>query len=212
MQIVLLRHGATDWNLLGRCQGSSDLDLNAFGVGQARQTAILLSREPIHACYSSHLKRARQTAALVSEPHGLPVGIEENVRELDHGTLEGLTFTEIKQKYPEFIARWRTEPAEIQVPGGERLSDVARRAWDGLTRIVDRNERHATVAVVSHNIPILSIICRITGVHLNQYRSFHLDPASITRLTYDGGDKWTVIQINNQAYVAGDTHSALERP
>lgn len=212
MQIVLLRHGATDWNLEGRCQGSSDLDLNAFGVRQARHVAALLSQEQIHAFYSSNLKRARQTAGLVSEPHGLPVGIEENVRELDHGTLEGLTFTEIKEKYPDFIHRWRTEPAQLQIPGGERLIDVAQRAWDGLNRIVQRHERHTTVVVVSHNFPILGIICHVTGTHLNQYRSFHLDPGSITRLNYEGPDKWRVTEINNQAYLPGETHSALERP
>ena len=212
MQILLLRHGATDWNVEGRCQGSSDLDLNAFGLRQARQIAELLSREQIHAFYSSNLKRARQTADVVSQPHRLPVGIEENIRELNHGMLEGLTFTEIKRKYPDFIRRWRTEPAEIQVPGGERLIDVADRAWGALNGIVRRHDPDTTVALVSHNFPILGIICRVTGTHLNQYRSFHLDPGSVTRIDYNGDENWTVTQINNHLYVPEDSHSALERP
>ncbi len=212
MQIVLLRHGATDWNLEGRCQGSSDLALNEFGLRQARQVAALLGQESVDAFYSSDLKRARQTAAVVSEPHGLPVEIEENIRELDHGTLEGLTFAEIQEKYPDFIQRWRTEPAQVQVPGGESLMDVAQRAWDALCRIVQRHGSQATVVAVSHNFPILGIICRLTGTHLNQYRSFHLDPASITRINYDGAKKWSVTEINNRTYLPADTHTPLERP
>ena len=211
VKVVLLRHGATDWNLQGRCQGSSDLELHEFGVRQAKEIASLLGKEQIQAIYSSNLKRARQTADVVSYPHRLPVTIEDDVRELDHGTLEGLTFTEIKEKYPEFIQRWRTEPAEIQVPGGERLIDVAQRAWDGLHRIISRHERQATVVVVSHNFPILGIICRITGTHLNHYRSFHLDPGGVTRLTYDVANEWQVTHVNNQVYAPGEiTHSPLE--
>ena len=126
--------------------------------------------------------------------------IEDDVRELDHGDLEGLTFNEIKENYPEFIRRWRNEPAEIQLPGGERLIDVAERSWVGLNRIVQRHPTAQTIVVVSHNFPILGIVCRITGTHLNHYRSFHLDPCGITRLNQDGVDRWKVTLVNNRAY------------
>ncbi len=166
MQIVLLRHGATDWNLQGRCQGATDRPLSEIGIRQAEEIAATLSAESVRAVYSSNLKRARHTARLISQKHDLAVTIEAGIRELDHGALEGLTFTEIKENYPGFISRWRTEPAEIQVPGGERLVDVAQRAWEGLHRIARRHQPGETVVVVSHNFPILGIICRITGTHL----------------------------------------------
>ena len=70
--------------------------------------------------------------------------IEEDLRELDHGELEGLTFNEIKTRYGEFLTRWRSEPADIRVPGGERLADVAERAWNGLNEIVQRHPDAAT--------------------------------------------------------------------
>jgi broad specificity phosphatase PhoE len=183
MQIVLLRHGATDWNLQGRCQGSSDRRLNEVGVRQAEQIATQLSNETIHAIYSSSLERARQTAQLVSRPHNLPVMIEEDVRELDHGQLEGLTFNEIKQ-----------------VPGGERLADVAQRAWHALTRIAQRHQLTDTVVVVSHNFPILGIVCRLTGTDLNHYRSFHLDPCGVTRITQHPNKVWEVTHVNSKPY------------
>ncbi|MBI1998313.1 MAG: histidine phosphatase family protein [Deltaproteobacteria bacterium] len=200
MQIVLVRHGATDWNLQGRCQGVTDRELSEVGVRQAEQLAALLRDESIEAVYSSALRRARQTAELISQPHNLSVMIEENIRELDHGALEGLTFNEIKQSYSEFLTRWRTEPAEIQVPGGERLIDVAERAWVGINRITGRHPTAESIVVVSHNFPILGIVCRVTGTHLNNYRSFHLDPCSITRLHRNGANAWSLTQVNNKEY------------
>jgi phosphoserine phosphatase len=201
MQIVLLRHGATDWNLQGRCQGTTDLRLNEVGIRQARSIAARLSQETIAAVYSSHLKRAQETAEFVSRPHRLEIQIEKDVRELDHGALEGLTFKDIRENFPEFIQKWRTEPAAIQVPGGERLIDVAHRTWNGLHRIAQRHRSNDTVVVVSHNFPILSILCRIAGVHLNQYRTFHLDPCGITRLKHSGDASWSIAQINDKDYV-----------
>lgn len=209
MQIVLLRHGATDWNLQGRCQGASDIELNDVGLRQAEVIAANLSHERIDGVYSSHLKRALQTAQVVSRPHRLPVYIEEDVRELDHGELEGLTFTEIKENYSDFLVRWRAEPADLPIPGGEKLADVSQRAWKGLERIVDRHDSQSTVIIVSHNFPILGIICRITHTHLNKYRSFHLDPCGVTRLNYFGGEKWAVTQINNKIF---DSQLPLQSP
>jgi phosphoserine phosphatase len=200
MQIILLRHGATDWNLQGRCQGATDLELNEVGIRQAESIATRLSREKIAAIYSSNLKRAQQTAEFVNRFHSLPIQIEKDVRELDHGALEGLTFNDIKENFPEFIQRWRTEPAEIQVPGGEKLVDVAQRAWNGLHRISGRHQAGEIIVVVSHNFPILAILCRIAGVHLNHYRSFHLDPCGITRLNHSGRN-WSITQINNKDYI-----------
>ena len=200
MEIVLVRHGATDWNLQGRCQGSTDRDLSEVGVRQAEQLSTLLSREGIDAIYSSNLRRARRTAELISQPHKLPVLIEEEVRELDHGELEGLTFNEIKNNYAEFLVRWRSVPAEVRVPGGEGLADVAARAWSGLGQIIERHAEAERIVVVSHNFPILGIVCRATGTHLNDYRNFHLDPCSVTRLGYDAGRGWHVTHVNSREY------------
>lgn len=201
VQIVLVRHGATDWNLQGRCQGATDRELHVAGIRQAEDIAAILAKESIHAIYSSGLKRARQTASLISRPHNLPVIVEHDIRELDHGALEGLTFNEIKDSYPDFLQRWRTEPAEMQVPDGERLVDVADRAWNGLNRIVERHPSAEKLVVVSHNFPILGIVCKVTGTDLNQYRSFHLDPCGVTRLNRNSRDDWQITHINGKDYL-----------
>lgn len=200
MQIVLVRHGATDWNLEHRCQGATDRELSEVGLRQAEEIAEQLRQETIHAVYSSDLRRARRTAEVIAERHKLPVIIEASIRELDHGHLEGLTFNEIKQSYGDFLTRWRTEPAELQVPGGERLADVAERAWSGLNKIVARHEPAHTIVVVSHNFPIVAIVCRITGTHLNDYRNYHLDPCGMSRLTHNDDGSWQVTHINGDEF------------
>lgn len=200
MQIVLVRHGATDWNLEHRCQGSSDRDLSEVGLRQAEDIAALLCAESVTAIYASDLKRARRTAEVIGRPHNLPVLIEERIRELDHGHLEGLTFNEIRSNFGSFLTRWRTEPAELQVPGGERLIDVAERAWLGLNQIVERHAPADKIVVVSHNFPIAGIVCRITATHLNKYRVFRLEPGGITRIDRDGSGRWQVTHVNSVAY------------
>jgi len=200
LQIVLIRHGATDWNLEHRCQGSSDRELSPEGMRQAEAIAELLCGESLAAIYASDLKRARRTAEVIGQPHHLPVRLDESMRELDHGELEGLTFDEIKLNFGEFLTRWRSEPAELQVPGGERLIDVAERAWMGLQHITKRHTDDDNIVVVSHHFPIVGIVCRITGTPLNHYRDFHLDPCGVSRLHCNTAGRWRVSHVNGQEY------------
>jgi len=197
MRILLVRHGQTDWNLQGRCQGATDLDLNGTGIRQAEKVAAYLTKEKIHAVYSSNLKRAMQTALVICRPHGLAVTVENSFRELHHGKLEGLTLSDIQAAFPGFIQKWREAPADVLIPGGERLVDVAGRAWEGMNRIVQCYRSDATVVVVSHNFPILAILCRITGVPLDRYRSFHIDPCNVTHLSYIQTEGWRLVELGD---------------
>jgi broad specificity phosphatase PhoE len=202
MQVFLLRHGETDWNFERRCQGTTDLDLNGTGVRQAEAAASYLSKETIHAVYSSDLKRAILTADFISRPHDLKVTVDGDFRELHHGELEGLTFSEIRTSYPDFIRIWKNKPAELPLPGGERLVDVERRVWKGLKRIQQSHLSHETVVVVSHNFPILAVLCGITGTPLDRYRSFHIDPCGLNHLSYDSTNGWRINRINKTSYLS----------
>ncbi|MEE9144678.1 MAG: histidine phosphatase family protein [Candidatus Binatia bacterium] len=200
MEIILLRHGETDWNFQGRCQGVSDPDLNETGIRQAEEIAERLQLEKIDAIYSSASKRSLRTAEAICQLHGLGATVDDEFRELDHGEFEGLTFTEIRATYPDFIRKWRDEPVELLLPGGERLIDVDTRVWAGINRIIKCHRPGETVVIVSHNFPILAILCRITKTSFNQYRTFHLDPCGLSRVVYKQGEGWGIVQINNQSY------------
>lgn len=207
MRIFLLRHGETDWNLQGRCQGITDLDLNERGKQQAREVAADLGAERIDAIYSSDLKRALQTAEIIGRSQGVAVGLDGDLRELDHGAFEGLTFAEIRAAYPDFLEKWRSEPARLLVPGGERLVDVEERAWRGIQRIASRHSSGETLVVVSHSFPIVAILCRVTGTPLDQYRSFRVDPCGLAHLNYNDQSRWRVVRINGVGYPAHDRGS-----
>ena len=192
MQIFLLRHGETRWNREGRCQGSSDIELNEAGRRQAGEVAAHLSRCRIDAVYSSHLQRARQTAEIVGGPHELAVNVEPDLRELDHGEMEGLTFVEVRERFAGLIERWRSEPVAVLLPGGERLLDVDRRAWSALNRIAGNHDEGERVVVVSHSFPIVAVLCRISGTPLNRYRTFHLKPCDFSHVSFTRSNGWEI--------------------
>jgi broad specificity phosphatase PhoE len=98
--ILLARHGETDWNVEGRLQGWDDRPLNETGRAQARELAQRLADVPFDAVYASDLARARETAEIVAAPHGVPVLIEPDLREMHYGTWSGLTRTEIEERFP----------------------------------------------------------------------------------------------------------------
>src|SRR5579884_1391455 len=89
--LLLVRHGETDWNAEGRLQGHTDRPLSDFGRRQAKELAERLSGERVDAIYASDLARARETAEIVGERLGLPVVIDPDLREKNWGSWEGLT-------------------------------------------------------------------------------------------------------------------------
>lgn len=192
MQIFLLRHGETHWNREGRCQGVSDIELNELGHQQASEVAAHLSSRRIDAVYSSHLRRARRTAEIVGGPHDVPVKIEPDLRELDHGEMEGLTFLEVRERFAGLIEQWRSQPVAVALPGGERLIDVDRRVWSALNRIVETHDDEDTIVVVSHSFPILSVLCRISRTPLNEYRTFHLKPCDFSHVSFTRAGGWEI--------------------
>jgi broad specificity phosphatase PhoE len=104
--ILLARHGESDWNRDRRWQGHADRPLTDLGREQARALADRLAATELDAVYSSDLERARETAAIVAEPHQLPVKELSDLREVDVGSWSGLTRAEAEERYPNAFRRW----------------------------------------------------------------------------------------------------------
>ena len=104
--ILLARHGETDWNREGRFQGWADPPLNATGRAQAVDLSVALMPEALAAVYSSPLRRAYETAAVVAASHGLEPVTVDALREVDVGSWSGLTRAEIEERFPQQYARW----------------------------------------------------------------------------------------------------------
>lgn len=155
-EILLARHGETDWNIERRVQGHTDRPLNATGLEQARVLAAQLAHEPLVAIYASDLLRARDTAVIVAEQHGLDVRLDPDLREKHFGTWEGLTDIEIRRRFPD-AARGRWGDAET-------TEMVAERAVGAIDRIRERHP-YGSVLAVSHGGPLRAILARLGVDH-----------------------------------------------
>lgn len=152
-KVLLIRHGETDFNREHRLQGVMDIPLNERGRGQAASVALHLRDISIDALYTSHIPRARETAEIISRVIGLQPRIDERLREIEFGLFEGLTFKEVKRRFPAAHRNWATGYLAYKAPQGESRQDVQRRmraAWDDLTAHSD----HRTIAVVTHGSAI----------------------------------------------------------
>jgi len=148
-ELLLVRHGETDWNREHRVQGHTDVPLNAVGRAQAEALAESLADALLAGVYSSDLARARQTAEIVSRHQGLAVVLEPGLREKNFGSWEGLTDVEIADRFPESVrGRWGD---------GESTEDVAARVLPAIERIRARHPGES-VLVVSHGGPIRIIL------------------------------------------------------
>jgi broad specificity phosphatase PhoE len=166
--LLMIRHGATDWNHDGRYQGQSDTPLNGQGIGQARELGKRLRGAVVAAAYSSDLSRALQTAEIVSKAIGSPpVVLDKRLREIDLGEWEGRLATEIQREYPDLWMARRTDPANTSAPGGETGVQVAERVLEFLQEI-GRRHPGDRVMVVSHGYALATAICLAEGLPLAQ--------------------------------------------
>lgn len=176
MNLILIRHGETEWNRTGRCQGFADIELNDIGRKQILELGLSLRDTDVSAVYSSDLQRAINTASEIAKHHNLEVKIDMDLREMNQGELEGLLFEEIRAKYANVLKEWRDSPETLRIPGGESLLQVQERAWRVFEK-VRRLHPGETVVAVSHSLTITALLCRITGVGLKGFRNFNLQAA-----------------------------------
>lgn len=182
-RIYLVRHGQTLWNHAARYQGHTDIELSETGRKQAYTLAQRLAREKIDAVYASDLKRALETANILAAPHNLPVKTLSELREINFGVWEGLTFDEIKNKYQELAERWHISPATVKIPGGETFGEVKERAYKVILKLAQRHDPGAII-VVTHGGTIRTIICALLGIDLNNAFRIRQDNGSLNIIEF----------------------------
>jgi 2,3-bisphosphoglycerate-dependent phosphoglycerate mutase len=169
--LLLVRHGETDWNAVGRLQGHTDRPLSDFGRRQAQQLAEELSDEELAAIYSSDLARARETAELVGERLGLPVVLDPDLREKDWGTWEGLTAVE--RDRVEFVGE-TTQAHQERILGA--LRRIAERHPDGRVLVVTHggSMRRVQTAALGWALPVVENCGRWSCAYENDsFRAVH---------------------------------------
>ena len=165
--ILLARHGETDWNRDYRFQGHADPPLNESGRRQAAELADVLADKRLAAVYSSPLRRALETAEILAAPHGLePVKVEA-LREVDVGSWQGLTRTELAERVPEQLARWLDGGQGWE--DGETYEQLARRVLSALLDLAAAHEGGRILAV-THGGPIRAALAFADGTTYAEQR------------------------------------------
>lgn len=148
-RIYLLRHGEVVGFETPSYNGHADVGLTERGVAQYHQLKERLADAGITACYSSDLSRCVIGARIIGERLGIEPVLKSELRELNIGVWEGLTWTEIVARYPEQWQARLDDLVNYRVPGGENLLDLAARGVPVLRRIVSAH-RGESVLVVAH--------------------------------------------------------------
>jgi broad specificity phosphatase PhoE len=165
--ILIARHGESDWNRERRWQGHADRPLTERGREQARVLAARLAHIELDAVYSSDLRRARETAAVVAERQALELQIVPELREVDVGSWSGLTRSEAEERFPEGFARWTSG-----FPGwddGETYEAMTQRVLDAVHGFAAAHDGERLL-VVSHGGPIRAIHAAALGLDVHAYR------------------------------------------
>lgn len=207
-QIILVRHGETTWNEEGRYQGQEDTPLSRRGTEQGHLLAMGLANIHIDACISSPLMRAYNTCSFCADLHGLPVIKDPRLMEISHGEWEGAFSHDIAAKYPQEFALWQKEPHKVQMPGGESLEDVRKRAREAIDEYVQRYEGK-TILVAAHDAVNKVLICDVLGLGMEHFWQIKQDNTCINVLEYSG-DMWRTVLINSTNHM-GYLFSGIEQ-
>ncbi|MGW5424573.1 histidine phosphatase family protein [Streptomyces sp. NPDC003943] len=197
--LVLLRHGETLLTPERRISGSggSNPGLSPAGRRQARAAADALAhRGGIEAVVTSPMRRCQETAQPVAARLGLRVQVEPDLREADFGAWEGLTFAEVRERYPDDLTAWFASPEAPPSGAGETMRQITRRVAavrDGLLA------RHAgaTVLVVSHVVPVRTLIRLALQAPPHTLFRMEVAAASLSTVTYAEDGTATVQALND---------------
>ena len=198
-QLVVLRHGRTDWNATGRFQGQADIPLDSRGVAQAERAADVLAELAPTSIFSSDLSRARQTAEPLARLTELTVQTDPRLREINVGSWEGLTIEEALASIdPAEAARYLAGEDVRRSPTGETVAEVALRASTALEEIGSSAASGSTVVVVMHGLAGKVGVCRLVGIPHDSWRalgSLH-NCGWISVERHRTGDYWRISDYN----------------
>lgn len=193
-KLILIRHGQTHWNLKKRYLSLTDIDLNEEGLRQAAKLRRRLRKENIYKVYSSDTKRTLHFAEIVFG--GTYIEKVPELREMNFGVFEGLTYCKIMEKYPEIYTEWLDNPVGVIIPRGESLSDFRKRVRKKLVEIISFNT-NKTLAIVTHAGPIKIILGDI--LKLKDIWKINVDLASLNVIEFKGA-KVKILLLNDTSY------------
>ena len=188
MNLYIVRHGQTEWNVIGRMQGSSDIPLNRAGRQQAENVAKRFASLPLDAAYSSPLSRAYDTAAAIVRGRSLVIEKEPALIEVGFGVWEGKSFEEMDTVYAQPFHAYMNDPENNPAQqGGDdmrlRLTDM--RAF--LQRLLQQYTHGENVLLVTHGFAIRILLSVVMEAPLSCMSVFFMGNTSISVIRYEQG-------------------------
>ena len=207
----IVRHGQTNWNILGKTQGHGNSDLTAKGIEQATELAESIVNYPIDYIYSSDLGRAVQTAQILGDKLNIKVKETEALREMGFGEWEGLLIDEIKANYANVYATWRNEPHLAQIPGGETLHLIKDRV-DSFIQSLNEKYDNKHILLVTHSVTVRVMLLAFLNSGMENIYRIKQDNTALNIDEYrDYGP--VVIKMNDTSHIKNNqkiNNSALE--
>ncbi|AWZ15401.1 bifunctional RNase H/acid phosphatase [Streptomyces sp. ICC1] len=200
---VLLRHGETALTPQKRFSGSggSDPELSAAGRRQAAAVAeSLAARGTIQTVVSSPLRRCRETAQAVADRLGLEVTVEEGLREVDFGAWEGMTFGEVRERFPDDLQAWLDSPKAAPTGGGESFASATRRISATRDRLLAAHAGR-TVLLVSHVTPVKILVRLALGAPPEALFRMELSAASLSAVAYYADGNASLRLLNDTSHL-----------
>ena len=209
--IYIVRHGQTEWNLLGKTQGHGNSDLTPKGIEQAELLEDSMTKYPIDYIYSSDLGRAYQTAEIIGNKLNIEVEKTEALREMNFGTWEGRIIKDIIEEDPELYKMWRNEPHLAKIPQGETLSQIKERT-DAFIKEINEKYDGKHIVLVTHSLCArIMLLSFLDSDVKNIYRINQANTALNIIELRDYGP--VVMKMNDTTHIINDTkleNSALE--
>jgi len=174
-EIYLLRHAQSEGNKLKIFQGKLDYPLSEEGKRQALRAAEILKKLQLEVIYTSPQKRAYQTAELVAEKLKLPLKVDENLREISYGILEGRKHQEVENW--ESYQRWLEDPVKNPLEDVEDLFETQKRFIEFLKKLSEKR-----VLVVTHGGIIRIALCTVGNIPLNSIWKFSVGNCSLSKV------------------------------
>jgi ribonuclease H / adenosylcobalamin/alpha-ribazole phosphatase len=198
---LLLRHGQTPMSVEKRYAGRTDVPLTEAGLTQAAAAAKRLASAGIDAIVTSPLQRTVQTAEAVAAVTGVPVTADEGFRETDFGDWDGLTFAEVRERWPSEMTAWLADP-QIAPPGGESFAEVSERVTAALARVL-AGRAGQRVLIVSHVTPIKTLVAAALLAPPPALFRMHLDVAALCEIDWYADGPAVLRSFNDTAHLGG---------
>ena len=199
--LLLIRHGQTPWNALGKIQGCTDIALEPSGIYQAELLSKRLAGS-FTQLYTSPLKRAYETAKIIGRPNGLTPIPNDALKEINFGSWEGLNFKEVAKRFPNDYKLWRSDPVLGPMTDGEgSLKNCSARGKKIMLELVHKHPGE-TIAVVSHGGFIKTSLLGLFDLPMTLYHQIAMGNTCLTTIRFDEDLRPVLMGLNDTSHLA----------